>query len=84
MNVEDMVVLEKIERLAFQAGAGLRGAVQAELKATEVKVEPHPLLARLAQLGRDYPGNVGVALYGLDASRNITWEEIVALGKELA
>jgi hypothetical protein len=61
----------------------MRGAVQALPKAPGVKDEPHPLLVKLAQIGRDYPTYTGQALGGSDLSHMITWEEMRDLGREL-
>lgn len=76
MTAEDMAILDRIERLAFQAGLA-SGNGQTKSLPTEAET----ILRKLAKMGRTYPNNIGSALYGLAAEDNVTWEEIVALGK---
>ena len=76
MTAEDMAMLDRIERLAFQAGLA-SGNGQTKSLPTEAET----ILRKLAKIGRENPNTIGVALFGYTAEDYITWEEIVALGK---
>lgn len=82
MNTEDMAILDRIERLAFQAGVASRNELKPEPK-EELKPEAKVVLSKVVQIGKDYPTFVGTALSGIgtDSSHVLTWEEVIALSK---
>jgi hypothetical protein len=80
MNAEDMAMLDRVERLAFQAGVGARGQGEQTEKSEKVKPEVEVVLRKLAQIGRDYPSFTGTAVSGM-GDHVLTWEEVVALSK---
>lgn len=82
----DNEMLDRVERLAFQAGlsTGIArggGAVSAPEVKTEVKTEvkeEHPTLKRLAACVNSVPTFSGssVGLFGASEDFNVTWKEL--------
>ena len=83
MNVADMVLLEKIERLAYQAGLARKHDLDKEKKE---KAAPDPFIEKL----KGYiAGKVGVdpsdcLLYGPTANENITVGDVRAFLERVA
>jgi len=75
MKVEDLTMIERIERLAFQAGAASSG------KPMEVKPEVKLVLNKLVNIARSSPGNIGPAIFGTQAQDNLEWSDIYAMAK---
>jgi hypothetical protein len=81
MNVEDMVLLEKIERLAWQAGAAGKRE-----PGKEKKTAPDPFIEKLKvrvsrQVGNDASNCL---LYGNTPEENITLGEVRAFLERVA
>jgi hypothetical protein len=72
MTPEELILVEKVEKLAFQAGSA--GGKKSS--------STHPLMKKLKALGLYNSANTGTALYGPNASDNIEWSEIIAFAKE--
>jgi len=80
VDIADRELIERIERLAFQAGVAARGSKPVDSDSKESG--EHPLLKKLRALGLAYETNVGIALYAPTVEGNITWEEIVGFAKK--
>ena len=81
MTAEDMFMIEKIEKLAFQAGA-MTGSAGSKLN--EDSKPNHPFIAKLKALGSSNSGFTGTALYSTSGNLNdnIEWSEIIEFSKE--
>jgi hypothetical protein len=81
VTAEDTAILDRVERLAYQAGVGASGrcAPWPEPKPVETKPLPeHPLIVKLRKISRQCPSNTGGCAYANDAADTLTWEEIHA------
>ena len=78
MNIEDGVILERIERLAFQAGLAGRGSEIEVPKPEAIKPEIEVLFRQLKKVIESHSVDIGAALYGSAIENNLTWEEIRA------
>jgi hypothetical protein len=79
MNAEDMAILDRIERLAFQAGLASRNDTKAESKPV-LKPEAEVVLRKLAKIGKTC-NLIGAAVYGSTVEDNVNYEELIALGR---
>lgn len=76
MDINDRELMERIERLAFQAGVACRG--------TEVGTpqKGSAIVKKLIAIGKAFPGNAGTCLFGPTTETNIEWSEIHELANE--
>jgi hypothetical protein len=79
MDVNDLAILEKIERLAYQAGAAGRGDKETKPGLSE---KGAAIFRKLKAIGLANPNNSGVAVYAASPEFNLEWEEIAAFAKE--
>ena len=78
MDIQDIAILDRIERLAYQAGVASRGG-GGEARVDAPACEPD-VVRKLRAIGR-LPGNSqmsGVAIYGANIEDNIDWPELIA------
>jgi hypothetical protein len=73
MDITDREVIERIERLAFQAGVAARGTTE---KPAE-KPEEDAIVKKLRNIGKTYTRNTGTALFGASVAENIEWSELI-------
>jgi hypothetical protein len=81
MNVEDLVILERIERLAFQAGAAGKSAEPAK---RELGPVARQVLKKIVKVHEDNRASAGPALFAYAPEDNLNWEDIHALAAEVA
>ena len=78
MDIADVAILERIERLAYQAGVGARGG-----QSVAEKVQ-HPVAAKLKAITEATSGYTGDALFHpSDSTKNISWADLNAYSKDL-
>ena len=78
MNIDDAAILERIERLAYQAGVAARGGQAVAEKAA------NPLADKIKVLAGACINYTGDALFHpTDATKNVSWADIYAYAKEL-
>ena len=76
MNMEDREILDRLERLAFQAGQATK-APRAEMR------EEHPTLTNLRKAVLETnAGCAGPAIFGPAVPDNVSWEELIVWAKE--
>jgi hypothetical protein len=73
MNVEDALILERVERLAFQAGVASRGEGQ-----SKPKPEIENLFRKLKKVSENNSTMTGDCLFATSSSNNLNWEDIRA------
>lgn len=74
MDVADAVLLEKVERLAFMAGAQSRSAEPAQGK--QASPELKEALRRLEMVMKNSLYATGSCLYALQDENNFRWEDV--------
>lgn len=87
MTIEDMAVMDRIERLAFMAGqrmAGIQVAPEPKpIKEPEPKIptELVPVFKTIKAFLKDYPASSGVCYSSIDGTNNLTWEDLREIAK---
>jgi hypothetical protein len=76
MTAEDMAIIDRIERLAFQAGVATGSGKQSEPPKTEAEKK---VLAALRGISKECPSYEG-SMYAI-VGYNLEWSDIHALNK---
>ncbi len=87
MDADVMAMLDRVERLAFQAGIGAGGKAAPPTPAPPDGTAEEPaltpaekeVLRRLRAVAKACPGNLGVALFAVSIDDNLEWSHIYAL-----
>jgi hypothetical protein len=75
-DIEMSLVMDRIERLAYQAGVAARGGVP------DKPVAEHPIIKKLRHIGKTMTSSTGTAVYGVLVEDNIDWSEIIEWAKQ--
>jgi UDP-N-acetylglucosamine enolpyruvyl transferase len=79
-EMEMSLVMDRIERLAFQAGVAAGGG--AKRTQPDQPKEEHTVIKKLRHIGKSMTSCTGTALYGPLVEDNIEWSELIGWAQQ--